>query len=249
MMILLLKKKNENDVDDIITKEKRKENLKEVYNDKKNNYLSLKYLGLGYDIIMGNPEGDPTLNVDPGFRGPVLQINLKEISLNSYDNHKNDDNHMNDDIHKNDDNHMNSDNHKNDEYHKNDEDHNDDNYDNHADGDKRSKERKSKIQTTNESMKPWVIPEHSCSQSKNVEEIRNLEQYKLELLSDVKVSTPSSFPYSFSASAEFKNALKKLKVQNNVIFLMKIYCLRYYTGIPITTTSYKFSENFKKCVK
>lgn len=244
----IIKEKNENDVDDIITKEKRKENLKEVYNDKKNNYLSLKYLGLGYDIIMGNPEGDPTLNVDPGFRGPVLQINLKEISLNSYDNHKNDDNHMNDDIHKNDDNHMNSDNHKNDEYHENDEDHNDDNYDNHADGDKRSKERKSKIQTTNESMKPWVIPEHSCSQSKNVEEIRNLEQYKLELLSDVKVSTPSSFPYSFSASAEFKNALKKLKVQNNVIFLMKIYCLRYYTGIPITTTSYKFSENFKNAL-
>ncbi|SPJ11373.1 perforin-like protein 2 [Plasmodium sp. DRC-Itaito] len=212
---IIIKEKNANNVDNIITKGKKEENLKEVYNDKKNNnYLSLKYLGLGYDIIMGNPEGDPTLNVDPGFRGPVLQINLKEISLNNYENNKSDENH------------------------------NDDNY--HDDDDKSSKENDiSYVHKNNDSMKPWVIPEHSCSQSKNVEEIRNLEQYKLELLSDVKVSTPSSFPYSFSASAEFKNALKKLKVQNNVIFLMKIYCLRYYTGIPITTTSYKFSDNFK----
>ncbi|SOV79252.1 perforin-like protein 2 [Plasmodium sp. gorilla clade G3] len=211
----IIKEKNENNVDNIITKGKRGENLKEVYNDKKYNYLSLKYLGLGYDIIMGNPEGDPTLNVDPGFRGPVLQINLKEISLNNYENNKNE------------------------------QDHNDDNY---AYDDKSSKERENNIHKNNEWMKPWVIPEHSCSQSKNVEEIRNLEQYKLELLSDVKVSSPSSFPYSFSASAEFKNALKKLKVENNVIFLMKIYCLRYYTGIPITTTSYKFSENFKNAL-
>ncbi|CRG97736.1 perforin like protein 2, putative [Plasmodium gallinaceum] len=158
-------------------------------------HLSLKYLGLGYDIIMGNPEGDPTLNIDPGFRGPVLQINLEKINLNNNNININNNNNNND----------------------------------------------SKRST------PWVIPEHSCSQSRNVEEIRNLEQYKLELLSDVKVSTASIFPYSFSASVEFKNALEKLKVQNNVIFLMKIYCLRYYTGIP-TTTLWKFTDHFKKAL-
>ncbi|CAA9990960.1 perforin-like protein 2 [Plasmodium knowlesi strain H] len=183
--------------------------------------LSLKYLGLGYDIIMGNPEGDPTINVDPGFRGPVLQINIEEMRVNK---------------------------------------------DISGDlngttslygsdirggglpyrestlmGDYTIEEHKTKLT-------PWVIPEHSCSQSKNVEEIQNLEQYKMELLSDVKVSTPSIFPYSFSASAEYKNAIKKLKVQNNVIFMMKIYCLRYYTGIP-TTTSWRFTDNFRNALK
>ncbi|CRH02596.1 perforin-like protein 2, putative [Plasmodium relictum] len=171
-------------------------------NEKLNNseaHLSLKYLGLGYDIIMGNPEGDPTLNIDPGFRGPVLQINLEEISLNNNNNNNGINNIKNG-------------NHKN-----------------------------------NKRSTPWVIPEHSCSQSKNVEEIRNLEQYKLELSSDVKISTAPIFPYSFSASVEFKNALKKLKVQNNVIFMMKIYCLRYYTGIPITTL-WKFTDHFKRAL-
>ncbi|CAG9472237.1 unnamed protein product [Plasmodium vivax] len=183
--------------------------------------LSLKYLGLGYDIIMGNPEGDPTINIDPGFRGPVLQINIEEMRVNK-----------------------------------------DSNVNANGTtspygsgfrggglpyrestllGDYTLEEHKPKLT-------PWVIPEHSCSQSKNVEEIQNLEQYKMELLSDVKVSTPSIFPYSFSASAEYKNAIKKLKVQNNVIFMMKIYCLRYYTGIP-TTTSWRFTDNFRNAMK
>ncbi|GAB69003.1 MAC/Perforin domain containing protein [Plasmodium cynomolgi strain B] len=183
--------------------------------------LSLKYLGLGYDIIMGNPEGDPTINVDPGFRGPVLQINIEDMRMNKdrsggangttspYGSgirgggpQYREPTFM---------------------------------------GDYTIEEHKPKLT-------PWVIPEHSCSQSKNVEEIQNLEQYKMELLSDVKVSTPSIFPYSFSASAEYKNAVKKLKVQNNVIFMMKIYCLRYYTGIP-TTTSWRFTDNFKNALK
>ncbi|KJP87202.1 hypothetical protein AK88_03118 [Plasmodium fragile] len=183
--------------------------------------LSLKYLGLGYDIIMGNPEGDPTINVDPGFRGPVLQINIEQMHV--------------------------------------DKDRTDGGNGTTSPygsgirgegppcrectlmGDYTTEEKRPKLT-------PWVIPEHSCSQSKNVEEIQNLEQYKMELLSDVKVSTPSIFPYSFSASAEYKNAIKKLKVQNNVIFMMKIYCLRYYTGIP-TTTSWRFTDNFRNALR
>ncbi|ANQ11197.1 Uncharacterized protein PCOAH_00055250 [Plasmodium coatneyi] len=183
--------------------------------------LSLKYLGLGYDIIMGNPEGDPTINVDPGFRGPVLQINIEEMRVNK-------------DISGNSNGTTSS-------------------YGSgiHGGGPPYGESTLMEDYTIEEhkpKLTPWVIPEHSCSQSKNVEEIQNLEQYKMELLSDVKVSTPSIFPYSFSASAEYKNAIKKLKVQNNVIFMMKIYCLRYYTGIP-TTTSWRFTDNFRNALK
>ncbi|EUD69026.1 hypothetical protein C922_00717 [Plasmodium inui San Antonio 1] len=183
--------------------------------------LSLKYLGLGYDIIMGNPEGDPTINVDPGFRGPVLQINIEEMHVNKHNSR--------------DANGTTSP------------------YGSGIPGGGPSYRESTlmgdyTIEEHKPKLTPWVIPEHSCSQSKNVEEIQNLEQYKMELLSDVKVSTPSIFPYSFSASAEYKNAIKKLKVQNNVIFMMKIYCLRYYTGIP-TTTSWRFTDNFRNALK
>ena len=30
------------------------------------------YLGIGYNLIEGNPEGDPLLQMDPGFRAPVI---------------------------------------------------------------------------------------------------------------------------------------------------------------------------------
>ncbi|GAW83549.1 perforin-like protein 2 [Plasmodium gonderi] len=197
-------------------------NEKPITDDKAQNTdidLSLKYLGLGYDIIMGNPEGDPTINVDPGFRGPVLQINIEEPNVYNNSN-----------IRTNSTNgigvpHSSS-----------------------SLGKRNLHKDEISTEDFQPKLTPWVIPEHSCSQSKNVEEIRNLEQYKLELLTDVKVSTPFIFPYSFSASAEYKNALKKLKVQNNVIFMMKIYCLRYYTGIP-TTTTWRFTENFKNALK
>ncbi|KEG04101.1 perforin-like protein 2 [Plasmodium vinckei vinckei] len=171
--------------------------------------MSLKYLGLGYDIIMGNPEGDPLLNVDPGFRAPVLQINITDTDINN-----------------------NNDNIKQ----------NGDGQDNHSNiGDIKDNNNKNKIV-------PWIIPEHSCNQSKNVEEIKSLEEYTLELLSDVKVSTPFIFPYSFSASAGYKNALKKLKIQNSIIFMMKIYCLRYYTGIPTNTNMWEFTNNFRNAL-
>ncbi|SCM26527.1 perforin-like protein 2 [Plasmodium berghei] len=177
--------------------------------------MSLKYLGLGYDIIMGNPEGDPLLSVDPGFRAPVLQINIKDVGISN----------NNDNIELNE---GNQDSHSN--------------IDDIKDGDnKKNRSNKKKII-------PWIIPEHSCNQSKNVEEIKSLEEYTLELLSDVKVSTPSIFPYSFSASAGYKNALKKFKIQNSIIFMMKIYCLRYYTGIPTTTTMWEFTHNFRNAL-
>ncbi|CAD2113821.1 hypothetical protein YYG_00350 [Plasmodium vinckei petteri] len=171
--------------------------------------MSLKYLGLGYDIIMGNPEGDPLLNVDPGFRAPVLQINITDTDINNNNN-----------------------NIKQNEY----------GQDNHSNtGDIKHGNNQNRII-------PWIIPEHSCNQSKNVEEIKSLEEYTLELLSDVKVSTPSIFPYSFSASAGYKNALKKLKIQNSIIFMMKIYCLRYYTGIPTNTNMWEFTNDFRNAL-
>lgn len=35
---------------------------------------SLEYLGSGYDIIFGNPIGDPLLKVDPGYRDSVIKL-------------------------------------------------------------------------------------------------------------------------------------------------------------------------------
>ncbi|KAI4834890.1 perforin-like protein 2 [Plasmodium brasilianum] len=215
----------ENDINDV---ELVKDKIHNSYID-----FSIKYLGLGYDIIMGNPEGDPTLNIDPGFRGPVLKINIEDMSFNdnssSYSSSGSDK--------------------RNDSGSST---NRDSNSSSGSDNNIRDVTKNRRIIKKNNKKKqrlsPWIIPEHSCNQSKNVEEIRNLEQYKLELSSDVKVSTPSYFPYSFSASAEYKNALKKLNVQNSVIFLMKIYCLRYHTGIPITKT-WKFTDNFKNALK
>ncbi|KAK2197147.1 Membrane attack complex component-perforin (MACPF) domain [Babesia duncani] len=37
--------------------------------------IALRYLGAGYDIIFGNPLGDPTIMVDPGYRNPVIRLN------------------------------------------------------------------------------------------------------------------------------------------------------------------------------
>ena len=34
-------------------------------------YPGVDYLGVGYDIIRGNPSGDGELMLDPGFRQPV----------------------------------------------------------------------------------------------------------------------------------------------------------------------------------
>jgi hypothetical protein len=33
-----------------------------------------EYLGMGYDLIEGNPEGDPLLQMDPGFREPAVSV-------------------------------------------------------------------------------------------------------------------------------------------------------------------------------
>ena len=35
-------------------------------------YPGADYLGIGYNLIEGNPEGDPLLQMDPGFRAPVI---------------------------------------------------------------------------------------------------------------------------------------------------------------------------------
>ena len=35
-------------------------------------YPGVDYLGIGYNLIEGNPEGDPMTQIDPGFRAPVI---------------------------------------------------------------------------------------------------------------------------------------------------------------------------------
>ncbi|KAA0173151.1 hypothetical protein FNF27_05375 [Cafeteria roenbergensis] len=37
-------------------------------------YPSVDYLGVGYDLIHGNPSGDPDTQIDPGFRSPVVRL-------------------------------------------------------------------------------------------------------------------------------------------------------------------------------
>ncbi|KAK1441759.1 hypothetical protein BgAZ_500910 [Babesia gibsoni] len=39
---------------------------------------AIRYLGSGYDIVFGNPLGDPTIMVDPGYRHPVLKLDWTE---------------------------------------------------------------------------------------------------------------------------------------------------------------------------
>ncbi|CDR97760.1 MAC/perforin domain containing protein, putative [Babesia bigemina] len=44
---------------------------------------AIRYLGSGYDIVFGNPLGDPVIMVDPGYRDPVLKLDWTE----DYHNH------------------------------------------------------------------------------------------------------------------------------------------------------------------
>ena len=37
-------------------------------------YKGIDYLGIGYDLIVGNPEGDPATKIDAGFRRPVIEL-------------------------------------------------------------------------------------------------------------------------------------------------------------------------------
>ena len=37
-------------------------------------FPGMDYLGTGYDLLKGNPEGDPNTSIDPGFRPPVVQL-------------------------------------------------------------------------------------------------------------------------------------------------------------------------------
>lgn len=41
-------------------------------------YPSLHYLGSGYDIVNGNPIGDPDSMVDPGYRDPVVKLTWRK---------------------------------------------------------------------------------------------------------------------------------------------------------------------------
>uniref|UniRef100_A0A3B0MEI3 MAC/Perforin domain containing protein, putative n=1 Tax=Theileria annulata TaxID=5874 RepID=A0A3B0MEI3_THEAN len=43
---------------------------------------SMRYLGSGYDIIFGNPLGDPVVMMDQGYRNPVLKLNWEDEYLN-----------------------------------------------------------------------------------------------------------------------------------------------------------------------
>ena len=36
-------------------------------------------LGVGYDLLRGNPEGDKDTFVDPGFRLPVIELQWKQV--------------------------------------------------------------------------------------------------------------------------------------------------------------------------
>ncbi|KAA0162852.1 hypothetical protein FNF31_03115 [Cafeteria roenbergensis] len=50
---------------DVTTREGLGENLP---------YPSVDYLGVGYDLIRGNPDGDPETQLDPGFRNSVVEL-------------------------------------------------------------------------------------------------------------------------------------------------------------------------------
>ncbi|SJK85791.1 sporozoite microneme protein 2 [Babesia microti strain RI] len=47
---------------------------------------SIRYLGSGYDIIFGNPIGDPLMMVDPGYRNPIIQLEWDKHSTFAHNN-------------------------------------------------------------------------------------------------------------------------------------------------------------------
>ena len=44
-------------------------------------YPGIDYLGMGYDVYHGNPEGDEKLMSDPGFRLPIRQLSYVGVSM------------------------------------------------------------------------------------------------------------------------------------------------------------------------
>ena len=42
---------------------------------------NLEYLGLGYDILRGNPRGSESSELDPGFRYSVLRLRQVQTDL------------------------------------------------------------------------------------------------------------------------------------------------------------------------
>ena len=44
-------------------------------------YPGIDFLGMGYDVYHGNPEGDEKLMGDPGFRLPIRQISYTGVSM------------------------------------------------------------------------------------------------------------------------------------------------------------------------
>ena len=44
-------------------------------------YPGIDYLGMGYDVYHGNPEGDEKLMSDPGFRLPIRQLSYTGVSM------------------------------------------------------------------------------------------------------------------------------------------------------------------------
>jgi len=41
-------------------------------------YMGIDYLGTGYDILKGNPDGDQDTKIDPGFRRPVVYLTWEQ---------------------------------------------------------------------------------------------------------------------------------------------------------------------------
>lgn len=50
---------------------------------------SIEYVGAGYDIIFGNPSGDPFLKVDPGYRDSIIKLTYPKTDDDFPDKYKN----------------------------------------------------------------------------------------------------------------------------------------------------------------
>merc|ERR1711871_1915802 len=48
-------------------------------------YMGIDYLGMGYDLLKGNPHGDPDTMLDPGFRVPAVSLTWSQSNQLSRD--------------------------------------------------------------------------------------------------------------------------------------------------------------------
>ncbi|CDJ59996.1 membrane-attack complex / perforin domain-containing protein, putative [Eimeria maxima] len=214
----------------------------------------LSFLGVGYDVVKGNPLGDPVVMGDPGLRSPIIQFDYNFNFMNK--NSKTD---------REKDNKSNKIGNRKEGEELGEEDGEgisekelQDNAQEEEEGEGEEEENKGdllmnlssdlrELQPRGTYSRPFV----ACKQSENLSEVISLTDYVKELEGDASLVGGDTFNLnSFSASAAFKDIAKKTIKKNSRTFLLKTYCLRYEAGLAQTDSfAWNYTLAFKDAVE